>query len=232
MRGECVIHDSCPGCRVWPQCARTDVDSRRGGRSRDIVVQRERRLRRCRPTDSSTHQPPRVPVPSSCRPRWPQAECAGCGVTAELQLRPCAVVADSTFQVIPVRIDLIAWVRRPPTHSEACRCRGLSWKAARPRRAVPYRAEPCLAVPCRAATASVAADTSPPGVARASPLLRCQPCMVPPSPSPHPQHTRAHGATLLASAPSCPRCAARLFVCCAPPRARSAPLQVCSRGRR
>ena len=33
------------------------------------------------------------------------AECAGCGVAPELQLRPCAVVADSTFQVIPVRID-------------------------------------------------------------------------------------------------------------------------------
>jgi hypothetical protein len=54
------------------------------------------------------------------------AECAGCGITPELQLGPCAVVADSTFQVIPVRIDLIAWVRRPPTHSEACRCRRLS----------------------------------------------------------------------------------------------------------
>ena len=61
------------------------------------------------------------------------AECAGCGVTAELQLGPCAVVADSTFQVIPVRID-------PPR------------------------------LP----------------------------------------NTRAHGATLLASAPSCPRCACAL----------------------
>jgi hypothetical protein len=30
------------------------------------------------------------------------AECAGCGITAELPLRPCAVVADSTFRVIPV----------------------------------------------------------------------------------------------------------------------------------
>jgi hypothetical protein len=60
------------------------------------------------------------------------AECAGCGVTPEPQLGPCAVVADSTFQVIPVRID-------PPR------------------------------LP----------------------------------------NTRAHGATLLASAPSCPRCAAR-----------------------
>jgi hypothetical protein len=103
-----------------------------------------------------------------------------------------------------VRIDLIAWVRRPPTHSEAYRSRGLSWKAA---------------VPCRV---SVLLQRILRHLALPKLLLCCAVshawCLPPLRASP--THTRTGPPSLLVRHPARDALRCALPVCCTPPWAR------------